>query len=436
MNIAKHLTSKRRVLPELRQWHVLALLWLQVLSYPLVSNYLEGRGIQWQGVIEDWQRYVPFFVLFLFHHFWAIPRFLLPRRAVGYLVATALLLGAFVVGQYLSDRMPGPADGPSRHALQERPRQPAPSTADKTHFPPPPKPDGRPHGDDAAEDGKRGGGPVSCRPDVAPRGQSGDAGGPDDRPCGRQMQPPRVDPHFLIMDFVFAVLMLGCNAAVVLLFQVKKAKDRAERLERTNMQHELKYLKAQFSPHFLMNTLNNIHAMIEVAPEQAQDMVIRLSKLLRYALYEGAAQAVPLSMELAFISTYVHLRRQGYSEKKLKINLSLPTEVSDDLMVPPLLFVVFIENAFKHGVSYRRASFIDIKVGISGRNIAFVCENSLPPATDSMADRGGIGLENVRKRLDLLYGHTYRLDIMSTPTAYQVTLNLPAYDRNHQMPGD
>lgn len=393
---------------QLRQWHVFTLLWIQVLSYPLVASYLEGKGIQWEEVVEDWLRFVPFFLLFLLHNFVAIPCFLLPRRITGYILAVILLLCLFMGGQYAQfSREAVPPQRMMRERLSvERPHRPAEHSGvyrecDGRDFPPPPPPGGKPDDGGRPDDGVR-----------------------------------RGNPHFLIMDFVFAVLMLGCNITVVLLFQIKKTREKADRLERINMLHELKYLKAQFSPHFLMNTLNNIHAMIEVNPAQAQDMVISLSKLLRYALYDGAAHAVPLSLELAFISNYVHLRSRGYSEKKLSVNLSLPADVPDNKLVPPLLFVVFIENAFKHGVSYRHISFVDIVVKINGDHIRFYCENSVPPITEGRSKSGGIGLENVRKRLDLLYGRTYELTINSKTDIYQVTLTIPAYEDNHTMPCD
>ena len=386
---------------QLRQWHIFTLLWIQVLSYPLVDNYLEGKGIQWQGVASDWMRFVPFFLLFLLHNFIAIPKFFLPRRITGYVLTTLLMLGLFMGGQYAQLYRQGAPQRPEEFIPGAGKDVPKPRTCGGREVPPPPPPGDKPGGGRLPDGGGKGG-----------------------------------DPHFLIMDFVFAVLMLGCNITVVLLFQIKKTREKAERLERTNMQHELKYLKAQFSPHFLMNTLNNIHAMIEVNPMQAQDMVISLSKLLRYALYDGAAQAVPLSLELAFIANYVHLRRQGYSEKKLAVNLSLPDSVPENRMVPPLLFVVFIENAFKHGVSYRQASFVNVRVDASGGCVRFFCENSVPPVPENKGKSGGIGLENVRKRLDLLYGCDYELTINEKPQLYQVKLTIPTYDNNHTMPCD
>lgn len=385
----------------LRQWHIFTLLWLQVLSYPLVANYMDGNGIQWQGVLDDWTRFVPFFVLFLLHNFVAIPKFLLPRRFTGYFLVTATLLVLFIGGQYL------------QVFHKEEPPQRKEMKFETTPFPR----DVR-HGEETGT------------PPPPPRERPVEAPEPPDEPKDKGI------PHFLIMDFVFAVLMLGCNIMVVLLFQNKKTREKAERLERANMQHELEYLKAQFSPHFLMNTLNNIHAMIEVEPTQAQDMVISLSKLLRYALYDGAAQSVPLSMEMAFIANYVHLRRQGYSPKKLSVSLSMPQRVPDNLLVPPLLFVVFIENAFKHGVSYRHASFVDISIKVEKGWVCFHCDNSVPPVSENKSRSGGIGLENVCKRLALLYGKNYELKMESKTSLYQVTLKIPAYDNKHTMPRD
>ena len=174
-----------------------------------------------------------------------------------------------------------------------------------------------------------------------------------------------------------------------------------------------------------MNTLNNIHALVDIDPEQAKETIVELSKMMRYVLYEGNKQRVPLGRELEFIRHYVSLMQLRYTDK-VSITLDLPAEVPDRQM-PPLLLITFIENAFKHGVSYQKPSFIDVKVTVDDGQLLFNCLNSKTggqPEIDN-EKQGGVGLANVRKRLELLYGHRYTLHINETPDTYHVELKFP-----------
>lgn len=381
------------------RWHIFAFLWLQVLLYPVIDNALDPdyAEIQWDEILRTWQNFVPFFVVFLFHNRIIVPRFLSRRRFWEYLISTVCLLAVFVLFQCFF-----------KHDMPDRNADKAPDAREEVvgHAPPP-----RP--DDVTME----------RP---PRLRSD-----GERPPFPDRE--RKAPAY-IMDLMIAILLLGCDLAVILLFRFQEEWEKNELLDKVNLQHELKYLKAQLNPHFLMNMLNNIHAMVEVNPMQAQEMIIDLSKLMRYTLYEGANQSVPLSHEAAFISNYVTLMKQRCSGKKINIHLALPDYIPDTMEVPPLLFIVFIENAFKHGISYRKPSFIDISLDIVNDRLLFVCENSFVRVLES-GQPGGIGLENVRKRLSLLYGDDYTLRIESQSTIYHVTLNIPIYDKTNPMPG-
>ncbi len=129
-------------------------------------------------------------------------------------------------------------------------------------------------------------------------------------------------------------------------------------LEKENVQNQLAFLRNQVSPHFFMNTLNNIHALIDVDTEEAKEAIIKLSKLMRHLLYDSQAELVPLAKEMEFIQSYINLMKLRFSEK-VKINLSIPDQLPDK-SIPPFLFTSFVENAFKHGISYQNSSFIDI----------------------------------------------------------------------------
>lgn len=175
-----------------------------------------------------------------------------------------------------------------------------------------------------------------------------------------------------------------------------------------------------------MNTLNNIHALVDINPKEAQDTILELSKMMRFVLYEGDKSGVPLHRELDFIRTYINLMKLRYSNK-VKITVDFPPQVPDKT-IPPLMLISFIENAFKHGISYQQESFIAVKASIKTQNsnncqLCFTCRNT--KALKPNQEKGGVGLVNVKKRLDLLYANNYNLDIKDENDIYTVKLIIP-----------
>ena len=249
---------------------------------------------------------------------------------------------------------------------------------------------------------------------------------------------PAPHPHMrpllplpLFLDFMYALLLVGGNLAIALMFQRFDDKLERESLMKTNAESRLAYLKAQINPHFYMNMLNNIHGMIEIDPEKAQSMVIDMSQLMRYTLYDSARPLIPLAEEVDFLQNYLRLMRQRYPADRLTITSSFPQpEAMRRVSVPPLLSLVFVENAFKHGVSYRDASFVSVSVSVEadGSSVRFSCMNSNHAARRDQAGRQGIGLRNVGQRLALLYGSKARLDIVPTQATYTVNLTIPAHE--------
>jgi LytS/YehU family sensor histidine kinase len=173
-----------------------------------------------------------------------------------------------------------------------------------------------------------------------------------------------------------------------------------------------------------MNTLNNIHALVDIDPEQAKRTIVELSKLMRYVLYEADKKLISLQREIDFINHYIALMRIRYTDK-VKITTDMPQGVSN-IEIPPLLFILFVENAFKHGVSYQKDSFIDISIKVENDRIHFRCLNSKHDS-EVMEEAGGIGLTNARKRLELIYGNDFTFEIMNEPLTYEVNLELPTY---------
>ena len=244
---------------------------------------------------------------------------------------------------------------------------------------------------------------------------------------------PRPHPHLrpllplpLFLDFTYALLVVGCNLAVALMFQRFDDKLEKESLMKANAENQLAYLKAQINPHFYMNMLNNIHGMIEINPEKAQSMIIDMSHLMRYMLYESSRQTITLSEEIDFLNNYLNLMRLRFPEKLVSVTSRFPDrKAAAGISLPPLLFLVFIENAFKHGVSYQEASFIAVKMEITANAILFSCANSNHAKTSDNLELSGIGLQNIRRRLALLYGNKAILELQKTDTTYTVNLTIP-----------
>ncbi len=235
---------------------------------------------------------------------------------------------------------------------------------------------------------------------------------------------------------IIALLMLGVDAGALAALKAREQRQRLVELEQQNLKQELEYLKHQFNPHFFMNTLNNIHVLIDIDKERAKRCLVEFSQLMRYILYEGNGAFVPLSNEVEFISQYLSLMKIRYSDC-VELLFQMPEQTTKSLQIPPLMLVTFIENAFKHGISYRHHSFVHIRLHESedGQWLLFECVNSRHAQAQSDA-QGGIGLENVRKRLDLIFDTNYQLTVDDRdPQQYSVSLKLPTHYAN-QMPGN
>lgn len=228
---------------------------------------------------------------------------------------------------------------------------------------------------------------------------------------------------------VFAILIfaIGTNLGTKFYYKSKKDKKELEELEKENIAQELAYLRYQINPHFLMNTLNNIHALVDIEPEKAKATIVELSKMMRYILYDGEIERIPLTKEMEFIKYYVALMRLRYADNvRIKLRAT-PLPMRPDVAIAPLLLIPIIENAFKHGVSYKEESFIDVNTVLEGDFIHFTCVNS-KHATQAKAPvkrEGGVGLSNVRKRMRLIYGDAARMEIDNGDDVYTIQLIIP-----------
>lgn len=216
---------------------------------------------------------------------------------------------------------------------------------------------------------------------------------------------------FMLRD----VLLMGLTAALSVAIRVTgnwyRAEAERQQAEQARTQAELQNLKSQLNPHFLFNTLNNIYSLIAIGPERAQEAVLQLSGLLRHVLYEKNQDFVPLEKELAFMRSYVELM-----SLRLPGTVGLDVRIADPALgrewrVAPLLFITLIENAFKHGVSGDAPSFVKIvlEVGADTGRVECRIVNSYFPKRDNDRSGSGVGLENLRRRLGLLYPDKHTL---------------------------
>ncbi len=205
----------------------------------------------------------------------------------------------------------------------------------------------------------------------------------------------------VIKDIFFFSMVVGFAIAIRATNRIFKEEKRREQEESERLKSELTYLKYQLQPHFFFNTLNNIYALIDAFPDRAKDTVLKLSKLMRYVLYKSTEPKVPLQAELDFIQNYVELMRIRYANH-VQIEMQLP-KIDQGYQIPPLLIVPLLENAFKHGVDATKKSFITIELAIEKDDFNIIIQNSYFPKNDTDESGSGIGLENLKKRLDLLY---------------------------------
>lgn len=224
-------------------------------------------------------------------------------------------------------------------------------------------------------------------------------------------------------NVLLGVFMTLANSGIKFMFKSMSDERRMIALERQGLQAEMDALKYQINPHFFMNTLNNIHALIDIDTAAAKATVIELSKMMRYVLYDSENQVTNLTNDVSFVEHYIALMRIRFtSDVDIRFDVQNPLPVG--VKVPPLLLIVFVENAFKHGVSYAEPSYVYISLKCEGGRTCFEVRNSRH-ATSS-AQRGGVGLDNVRKRLELTYDGNYSLVVDdSAENEYVVKLSIP-----------
>jgi len=240
--------------------------------------------------------------------------------------------------------------------------------------------------------------------------------------------PEVLHPEWQVITVNFVVFFAIAVKQIKRSFFIQQEKTEIEKKKLTTelklKEAELKLLKAQVHPHFLFNTLNNLYGLTLEKSDEAPKLVLQLSEILDYILYRCNDKSVPLSEEINNLKNYIEIERIRYSNK-LDLKTDFPKKF-DNLKIAPLILLPFIENTFKHGVShFPGVAFVNIKINIVGKNLIFNIENAKNPIVKKEENYSkGIGLVNVRKRLDLIYPEKYILSIDDKAETFSVNLTL------------
>ncbi len=375
-------------------------IWAMLYASPVINIYTRMAGnpritFSWTEILHAWEYTSTWLVMFAIHNFLLLPLLLRKRKTGTYLCLSFLILltGMFIT--YLNRPM---------HKNQYKTRMEAEWKADSLAY-------------ERVAAVRLGDGRY-CSPQNPMRRKPLDF---------QPIDPlPMLGPGELVA-FFGGLLLMGMNLGVKLYFMSQRDRERQKIIDQRNLEQQMEYLKYQVNPHFFMNTLNNIHALVDIDPERAKTTIVELSKMMRHILYEGSKKLIPLTREMEFLNLYVQLMRLRYT-RKVHINVDVPPQLPE-LKLPPLMLIIFVENAFKHGISYREESFIDIKLRVENKRLLFSCCNSKPTQVQRTNEKGGMGLQNVRQRLELLYDDDYTLDISDDEKTYEVKLDIPMQTR-------
>jgi len=359
-----------------------AFLLLPLLFYP---TRFQGDPIWRRELIT---KIVPI-LLFYLNYYFLLPRFFEKKKYALYFSTTILAITLVCAADiYLRSHVPGIMPGPIRESVMRLRNAPEPI---RTYF------------IDSMSAGSF--------PDVPPE-------------RFRQRLTTRSEPVLFFsinrtLSTCLFLLLLG--GMIRLAYSFIKNQNEKRNLENANLYAEVNFLKSQINPHFLFNTLNSIYSQAHARSENTEFSILKLSELLRYSLYDSGADKVPLADDIQYINNYIDLQRLRLSPK-VKLNYKVGG-YPDGKFIAPLLLISFIENAFKHGISYTQASVITIDIKIFEETLTLTVSNPIVEK-DSFAP-GGLGLKNVTRRLELLYPHQYKLLFHHSGDQYTVNLKVP-----------
>ena len=343
---------------------IYVLIWALIFSVPYFSE--RGSGyLNWNTMAGHWVNLSGYLIVFLLNVYVLVPHLLLKKRYLYYFISVSLLI---IIGI----------------AINMIARSPFFSFADS--------------GINFSPDGFR----------------------PPD------LNSPNPKPPFMAFadNLIICILIVGAGTTIKLMSKWLGEERLRKDAEKEQLKTNLALLRHQVSPHFFMNTLNNIHSLIEIDTEKAQDAVVRLSTLMRYLLYDSAQSTIELKKEIEFINSFISLMQLRHSDE-VEVTVVIPEQVPDT-KIPPMLFISLLENAFKHGVSYPLKSYIYFELQFSSAFLTCIIKNSKHKvAANYHGEYSGIGLDNIKDSLKLLYEDTFQLHIRDKESEFEVDLKIP-----------
>ena len=224
--------------------------------------------------------------------------------------------------------------------------------------------------------------------------------------------PPIVS--ILIISYYALLLVLGITWLVKQLMAFIKLKNET-------VKNELQHLQSQVNPHFFFNMLNNLYGLVEKDAKKAQQLILKLSDMMRYSIYDGQKEAVTIAEEADYLKNYIDLHQMRYHKD---IDIKFETDIThEQLKVMPLMFIILLENAFKHGVEHLRANaYVHIELNATKDSVFFTVENNFDP--EALSEHKGVGLSNLKRRLDLAYPKKHTLSAQQTGDVYKAQLTL------------
>jgi len=361
---------------------VFVVTWMAIFSIPYF-NHRYNYTVDWTKVFGDWVKIFSYLIIFVFNTLVLVPKFLFQKKYSTYIGSTLLVVLSVVgvsiaLGLILTPAQPmamPPMDlGPGMPPMELGSGMPA---------------------------------PMGYRPVTIPEQKS----------------------IFMIItdELIISFLVVGAGTSIKMVAQWLNEENRRKDLEKEQLKTELAFLRHQVSPHFFMNTLNNIHALIDINAEDAKNTIIELSTMMRYLLYDTAQGQTTLKKEIKFIESYISLMQLRFP-KKVAVILEVPKNILD-IQIPPMLFLSFLENAFKHGVSYQTDSFVSFVLEQADNRLHCTIKNSKHNNKENLdKSYSGIGLTNIKQSLKLLFGDDYLLNIFENDNEFEVQLTIPIYE--------
>lgn len=356
--------------------------WMTIFSIPFFNHRL-NNAVDWDKVFGEWIAMFSYLIIFLVNIYILVPKFLFQKEYRTYigltLIVILIMIGVSIsLGLLLTPVQPmtmPPMDlGPGMPPMELGSGMPA---------------------------------PMGYRPVTLPEQKS---------------------IYMVIADeLIVSMLVVGAGTSIKMVAQWLNEENRRKDLEKEQLKTELAFLRHQLSPHFFMNTLNNIHALIDINTEDAKNTIIELSTMMRYLLYDTSQGQTTIKKEIKFIESYISLMQLRFP-KKVLVTLEVPKSILA-IQIPPMLFLSFLENAFKHGVSYQTESFVSFKLEQNDRRLNCTIKNSKHNNKENLdKSYSGIGLTNIKQSLKLLFGNDYILNIHESDKEFEVQLTIPIYE--------